>query len=52
MDLKLRGTGNLQGTDQSGYGGLRFTDLLADFELTQEVRRYAESLPEAGAPEG
>ncbi len=51
MDLKLRGTGNLQGTDQSGYGGLRFTDLLADFELTQEVRRYAESLPEAGAQE-
>ncbi|MEO7424081.1 MAG: ATP-dependent DNA helicase RecG [Fibrobacteria bacterium] len=42
MDLKSRGTGNLEGTDQSGYGGLRFTDLIEDFELTQEVRRYAE----------
>jgi ATP-dependent DNA helicase RecG len=45
MDLKLRGTGNLEGTDQSGYGGLRFTDLLEDFDLTQEIRRYAEGLP-------
>lgn len=43
MDLRSRGTGNLEGTDQSGYGGLRFTDLLEDFELTQEVRRYAEA---------
>ena len=43
MDLRSRGTGNLEGTDQSGYGGLRFTDLIADFELTQEVRRYAET---------
>jgi ATP-dependent DNA helicase RecG len=42
MDLRSRGTGNLEGTDQSGYGGLRFTDLIEDFELTQEVRRYAE----------
>ncbi len=41
MDLKSRGTGNLEGTDQSGYGALRYTDLLADFELTQEIRRYA-----------
>jgi ATP-dependent DNA helicase RecG len=41
MDLKSRGTGNLEGTDQSGYGVLRFTDLIADFELTQEIRRYA-----------
>lgn len=44
MDLKSRGTGNLEGTDQSGYGGLRFTDLLEDFDLTQEIRRYAEAL--------
>ncbi len=43
MDLKSRGTGNLEGTDQSGYGGLRFTDLLADFDLTQEIRRYAQT---------
>lgn len=41
MDLMTRGTGNLEGTDQSGYGQLRFTDLLADFALTQEMRAYA-----------
>ena len=33
MDLKSRGTGNLEGTDQSGYGGLRFTDLIEDFDI-------------------
>ncbi len=43
MDLRARGTGNLEGTDQSGYGALRFTDLLDDFDLTQEMRRYAEA---------
>ncbi|MDB5105365.1 MAG: recG [Fibrobacteres bacterium] len=43
IDLRSRGTGNLEGTDQSGYGGLRFTDLIEDFELTQEIRRYAEA---------
>jgi ATP-dependent DNA helicase RecG len=43
MDLRSRGTGNLEGTDQSGYGGLRFTDLIEDFELTQEVRKYSEA---------
>lgn len=43
MDLKARGTGSLEGNDQSGYGGLRFTDLLEDFELTQEIRRFAKS---------
>ncbi len=47
MDLRSRGTGNLEGTDQSGYGGLRFTDLIEDFALTQEVRQYA-----AGKVEG
>jgi ATP-dependent DNA helicase RecG len=41
MDLKNRGTGNLEGTDQSGYGALKFTDLLEDFNLTQEIRQYA-----------
>jgi ATP-dependent DNA helicase RecG len=44
MDLKTRGAGALEGTDQSGYGGLRFTDLIADFALTQEIRAYAEGL--------
>jgi ATP-dependent DNA helicase RecG len=43
MDLRSRGTGNLEGTDQSGYGGLRFTDLIEDFDLTQEIRKYAEA---------
>lgn len=44
LDLKTRGAGALEGTEQSGYGGLRFTDLLEDFALTQEMRRYAEGL--------
>jgi ATP-dependent DNA helicase RecG len=52
MDLRSRGTGNLEGTDQSGYGGLRFTDLLEDFDLTQEVRRYAEGKVAAGIAHG
>jgi RecG-like helicase len=38
----------LEGTDQSGYGGLRFTDLIADFALTQEIRKYVEGLPDDG----
>jgi RecG-like helicase len=46
MDLKTRGAGALEGTDQSGYGALRFTDLIDDFALTQEIRKYAEALPE------
>jgi len=50
MDLKARGTGNLEGTDQSGYGTLRFTDLLADFDLTQEIRRYAQARLNDSAP--
>jgi ATP-dependent DNA helicase RecG len=48
MDLKTRGAGALEGTDQSGYGGLRFTDLIADFALTQEIRKYVEGLPDDG----
>jgi ATP-dependent DNA helicase RecG len=47
MDLKSRGAGALEGKEQSGYGGLRFTDLLEDFALTQEMRRYAEGLADA-----
>jgi len=47
MDLKSRGAGALEGTEQSGYGGLRFTDLIEDFALTQEIRKYAEGLTES-----
>jgi ATP-dependent DNA helicase RecG len=45
IDLKTRGAGALEGTEQSGYGGLRFTDLIEDFALTQEIRGYVEKLP-------
>ncbi len=48
LDLKARGAGSLEGTEQSGYGGLRFTDLLEDFALTQEMRKYAEGLADLG----
>ena len=44
MDLRARGTGSLDGAVQSGFGGLRFTDLIEDFQLTQEIRNYAEAL--------
>jgi ATP-dependent DNA helicase RecG len=51
LDLKARGAGSLEGTEQSGYGGLRFTDLLEDFALTQEMRGYAQrqAIPDPAA---
>ncbi len=42
MDLRARGAGDLDGKDQSGYGDLRFTDLIDDFDLVREMRRYAQ----------
>ncbi|MDP0490348.1 MAG: ATP-dependent DNA helicase RecG [Verrucomicrobiota bacterium JB023] len=45
-DLKLRGPGEVLGTQQSGLGDLRFVDFLADVELIRESRRLAEELLE------
>lgn len=43
-DLRLRGPGEVLGTRQSGLGGLRFVDFLADTSLIREAREVAEEL--------
>jgi ATP-dependent DNA helicase RecG len=43
-DLRLRGPGEVLGTRQSGLGGLRFADFLADTSLIREAREVAEKL--------
>ena len=41
MDLQRRGAGSLDGTRQSGFGLLRFTDLIEDAELIRELQGKA-----------
>jgi ATP-dependent DNA helicase RecG len=41
MDLRRRGAGSLDGTRQSGFGLLRFTDWIDDAELIREVGERA-----------
>ncbi|GAA5495725.1 ATP-dependent DNA helicase RecG [Rubritalea halochordaticola] len=43
-DLRLRGPGDVLGTQQSGLADLRFPEFLADTELVREARRLADSL--------
>jgi len=43
-DLRLRGPGEVLGTRQSGAGGLRFVEYLADTALIREAREIAEEL--------
>jgi ATP-dependent DNA helicase RecG len=43
-DLRLRGPGEVLGTRQSGAGGLRFVEYLADTALIREAREVAEEL--------
>ncbi len=43
-DLRIRGPGEILGTRQSGIGGLRFVEFLADTALIREVREIAEKL--------
>lgn len=43
-DLRLRGPGEVMGTQQSGAGGIRFVEYLADPSLIRESRELAESL--------
>ena len=43
-DLKLRGPGNLLGTQQSGVLSLRIADLVRDRELLQSAREFARQL--------
>lgn len=44
MDLKLRGPGNLDGTEQSGLLQLRLTHLTQDTALIAEIRQFAMDL--------
>jgi ATP-dependent DNA helicase RecG len=41
MDLQRRGAGSLDGAEQSGFGALRFADVLADAELIGELGKKA-----------
>lgn len=43
-DLRLRGPGDVLGTQQSGLADLRFIEYLADSELVREARRLASDL--------
>ena len=43
-DLRLRGPGEILGTQQSGIGGLRFSEFLADTSLIREAREVAEEV--------
>ena len=40
-DLKMRGPGDVLGTEQSGLADMRFIEYLADIELIREARRIA-----------
>jgi len=54
-DLRLRGPGDILGTDQSGLPPLKIGDVLADTDLMQLARTTAQSLfaddPELAKPE-
>jgi ATP-dependent DNA helicase RecG len=41
-DLKIRGPGNILGTEQSGLPPLRVANLVTDFDLLQRARRDAD----------
>jgi ATP-dependent DNA helicase RecG len=43
MDLLRRGAGSLEGARQSGFGTLRFTDLIADADLIRDLGARAEA---------
>ncbi|MGJ8671410.1 ATP-dependent DNA helicase RecG [Rubritalea sp.] len=43
-DLRLRGPGDVLGTQQSGLSDLRFIEFLADAELVREARAQADKL--------
>ena len=46
-DLRLRGPGNLDGTQQSGLLNLRIADLARDGQLVQLAREWAQQLLDA-----
>jgi ATP-dependent DNA helicase RecG len=46
MDLKLRGPGDIEGTQQSGVLDLRIADLSKDAPILQDARHSAQDLLE------
>lgn len=49
VDLKLRGPGDIEGTQQSGLTQLKISDLTKDQKILQEARFCAEEILEADA---
>ena len=47
VDLRLRGPGNLMGTQQSGVLQLKIADLIKDQEILKTARYYAREMVEA-----
>ncbi len=43
-DLKMRGPGDVLGTEQSGLADMRFIEYLADVDLIREARRLADEI--------
>ncbi len=44
VDLKLRGPGDIMGTQQSGVLNLRIADIIKDKDILQSARHYAKSV--------
>ncbi|WP_458626141.1 ATP-dependent DNA helicase RecG [Winogradskyella sp. PC D3.3] len=55
VDLKLRGPGDIMGTQQSGVLNLRIADIVKDKDILEQSRYYAKSIlkqdPSLAAPE-
>jgi ATP-dependent DNA helicase RecG len=46
VDLKLRGPGDIMGTQQSGILNLRIADIIKDSEILKHARLHAKKLLE------
>jgi ATP-dependent DNA helicase RecG len=45
LDLSQRGAGHLDGTVQSGFGSLRYADLVKDKDLVNQARNWVSQAP-------